>query len=432
MTIIGAKSTAQHGLQLNEATFIQIDRSGEIVDRIDARQATLGDGVWRARRRRAQARAAERPNGSTRLEVKTSLRPEFVEEKLARPETIPFFDLPSKMQAAWSFGLNANGFGMQFHSLIALPMLMVAMTLIAATVSMRFARMGQSATMILGGVVAGFLLYVVSVLVKAFGTAGIVPPVRCCMDSGCGCDVFRGDVPFVQGRRLVAVVPVEGRKRSILARLVGATALACVFARCRNRRRLGAGHRASWRAEVPGRFADAARGRHAHLRQRQRDRDRGRRRADRLWRQPAGRPARRLQPQDRTRWWPAAMSRSSTAPAPRSIPTRSTSPTISPTASSTRCASRRSTRPISPPKAPSATPARSRPSTTASTPPASPARKSRTGRRSGASRRRRSSGTARRRPSASSIRASSSSACRSPTSRCSKWPTRRSSARPAS
>jgi lipopolysaccharide export system permease protein len=64
---------------------------------------------------------------------------------------------------------------MQFNSLLALPPLLVAMTLIAATVSMRFARMGQSLTMILGGIVAGFLLYVVSVLVKAFGTAGFVP-----------------------------------------------------------------------------------------------------------------------------------------------------------------------------------------------------------------------------------------------------------------
>ena len=66
---------------------------------------------------------------------------------------------------------------MQYHSLIALPWLLVAMTLIAATVSMRFVRMGQSASMILGGILAGFLLYVVSVLVKAFGSAGIVPPV---------------------------------------------------------------------------------------------------------------------------------------------------------------------------------------------------------------------------------------------------------------
>ena len=60
--------------------------------------------------------------------------------------------------------------------MLALPFLLVAMTLIAATVSMRFARMGQSASMILGGVLAGFLLYVVSVLVKAFGNAGFVQP----------------------------------------------------------------------------------------------------------------------------------------------------------------------------------------------------------------------------------------------------------------
>ena len=111
------------------------------------------------------------------LKIKTNLRPEIVQERLARPETIPFFELPAKIDVARSFGLRANAFAMQFHSLVALPPLLVAMTLIAATVSMRFARMGQSATMILGGIVAGFLLYVVSVLVKAFGTAGLVPPV---------------------------------------------------------------------------------------------------------------------------------------------------------------------------------------------------------------------------------------------------------------
>ncbi len=176
VTIIGAKSTAEHGLQLNQATFVQIDKSGDVMQRIDARQAVLSDGNWIVDDATV-TRQNEAPEYVNRLEVKSNLKPEYIEEKLARPETIPFFDLPGKMRAAWSFGLNANGFGMQFHSLIALPMLLVAMTLIAATVSMRFARLGQSVTMILGGVLAGFLLYVVSVLVKAFGTAGIVPPV---------------------------------------------------------------------------------------------------------------------------------------------------------------------------------------------------------------------------------------------------------------
>lgn len=176
VTIIGAKNTAQRGLQLTEATFVEINRAGDIVRRIDAAQANLESGKW-ILKDATITRPGEAPDNHASLELPSSLRAEFVEEKLARPETIPFFELREKMRVAWSFGLNANGFAMQFHSLLALPMLLVAMTLIAATVSMRFARMGQSVTMILGGILAGFLLYVVSVLVKAFGTAGIVPPL---------------------------------------------------------------------------------------------------------------------------------------------------------------------------------------------------------------------------------------------------------------
>ena len=71
-------------------------------------------------------------------------KPEFVQERLARPETIPFYELPAKIDAARSFGLRADAFSMQLHSLIAMPFLLIAMTLIAATFSMRVARMGQS------------------------------------------------------------------------------------------------------------------------------------------------------------------------------------------------------------------------------------------------------------------------------------------------
>ena len=203
VTIIGAKSTAQQGLQLNRGDIhpdrpIRGHRRPDRCPAGDAGRRGLADSTTPC-----AGRAAACPNGSTSSSSKPACGRNSSQEKLARPETIPFFDLPRKMQAAWSFGLNANGFAMQFHSLIALPMLLVAMTLIAATVSMRFARMGQSATMILGGVVAGFLLYVVSVLVKAFGTAGIRAAFCCGLDSGCGRDVFRGDVPAVQGRRLV-------------------------------------------------------------------------------------------------------------------------------------------------------------------------------------------------------------------------------------
>lgn len=66
---------------------------------------------------------------------------------------------------------------MRWHSLTALPALLVAMTLIAATVSLRFARFGHSSAAVLGGIVAGFLLYVVTAMAEALGGAGIIAPV---------------------------------------------------------------------------------------------------------------------------------------------------------------------------------------------------------------------------------------------------------------
>ena len=173
--IIGARAILNQGLELSDAVFFQFHAEGDIARRLDAKRAFLRDGYWELVDVNELKDSTETKLPSVR--IKTNLRPEIVQERLARPETIPFFQLPAKIEIARSFGLRANAFAMQFHSLVALPPLLVAMTLIAATVSMRFARMGQSATMILGGVVAGFLLYVVSVLVKAFGTAGFVPPV---------------------------------------------------------------------------------------------------------------------------------------------------------------------------------------------------------------------------------------------------------------
>jgi lipopolysaccharide export system permease protein len=174
-TIIGARAILDQGLELADAMFFQFNEDGDITRRIDAKRAYLRDGYWELRDVE-QFRDGKREIAAGPTRIKTDLRPEIVQERLARPETIPFFQVPGKIAIARSFGLRANAFAVQFHSLVALPPLLVAMTLIAATVSMRFARMGQSGTMILGGIVAGFLLYVVTVLVKAFGTAGFVPP----------------------------------------------------------------------------------------------------------------------------------------------------------------------------------------------------------------------------------------------------------------
>ncbi|MGH6762766.1 MAG: LPS export ABC transporter permease LptG [Phyllobacterium sp.] len=174
-TIIGAKSVVQRGTKLVDATFIQLDRDSNIMQRIDARSAELHDGYWELTDATRFASGQE-PVQLPGFRITTHLKPEYVEERLASPDSIPFFELPKKIEVARSFGYSANAFAMHFHSLLALPALLMAMTLIAATVSLKFVRFGQSGAMILGGILAGFMLYVVSVLVQAFGVAGFVPP----------------------------------------------------------------------------------------------------------------------------------------------------------------------------------------------------------------------------------------------------------------
>lgn len=175
-TIIGAKAILDQGMTLAEAVFLRLDDSGEIVERLDARRAFLRDGYWELENVTRRT-GGEEPVTVDTERVATNLDPAYVQERLTPPETIPIYELAQKIDAARSLGLQANAFATHFHTLLALPLLLIAMTLIAATVSMRFTRLGQSGPMILGGILAGFLLYVVSVLVKAFGSAGIVPPI---------------------------------------------------------------------------------------------------------------------------------------------------------------------------------------------------------------------------------------------------------------
>ena len=176
VTIIGAGQTANRGLLLGDAVFLRFDNEGTLYARYDARAATLSDGAWRLEQVR-KISAGEQIEEIDAVTIKSGLRPEFVEERFADHLTIPVYELPRKIAVAQALGIPAYRFAMHFHSLIALPALMVAMTLIAATVSLRYSRMGQLTSMILGGIVAGFLLYVALVVFTAFGNVGFVAPV---------------------------------------------------------------------------------------------------------------------------------------------------------------------------------------------------------------------------------------------------------------
>ncbi|THF52428.1 LPS export ABC transporter permease LptG [Allorhizobium terrae] len=174
-TIIGASSVLEKGTLLTQPVFIHFDSDGRIAYRQDASTAKLQDGYW-VLNDVIETRPGQKPLDLASVKVRTNLKQEFLQERLAQPDTVAFYDLSNKIAVAHSFGISTKRLETQFHSLISMPFLLVAMTLIAATVSLKFSRFNQSRTVILGGIISGFVLYVTTVLVKAFGSSGVVPP----------------------------------------------------------------------------------------------------------------------------------------------------------------------------------------------------------------------------------------------------------------
>lgn len=175
-SIIGAKSYRNEGTELIDVAVFHFDKDGRIILRQDAKTANLEDGYWKLNdvtENRPGEISVRRPEA----QVRTNLKPEYIQESLAQPETVAFLDLSRKIEISKSFGISTKALETQFHSLLSLPILLVAMTMIAATVSLKFSRFAQSRSMILGGIVSGFVLYVVTVLVKAFGSSGAIAPM---------------------------------------------------------------------------------------------------------------------------------------------------------------------------------------------------------------------------------------------------------------
>jgi len=174
--VINARSSRQQGIQLGGVSVFRFDKSGHFQDRIEARTATLEPGYWRLEGARFYVSGIA-PAEREMFRFKTTLTPAQVGESFATPETVPFWSLSSYIDAAENAGLSASGYRLQYYQLLFLPFYLMAMVLVAAAVSLRFFRMGGVQKIALGGVAAGFFLYVLAKITGDLTKAGMMAPM---------------------------------------------------------------------------------------------------------------------------------------------------------------------------------------------------------------------------------------------------------------
>ncbi len=175
-SILNARASRDQGLQLSGITVFTFDSGGRFQDRIEAKSAMLESGHWRLTDARVYSSGSPPANRESYL-LNTNLTPEQVRESFATPETVPFWQLPSYIKMAEHSGLVAAGYRLQYQKLLSRPFLLAAMVLLAAVFSLRFFRFGGVQKMVLGGVGAGFLLYVFTKITEDLGTAELIHPI---------------------------------------------------------------------------------------------------------------------------------------------------------------------------------------------------------------------------------------------------------------
>ncbi|HTM71686.1 MAG TPA: LPS export ABC transporter permease LptG [Pseudolabrys sp.] len=174
--IISAGSSRSQGVDLSAVTIFKFDKAGTYAERIEARSALLENRFWRLTDVRGYPLGGQ-PYVKDTLDLPTNLTREQVSENFATPESVPFWELPKYIGTAEHFGLVAAGYRLQFQKLLARPFLFSAVVLLAAAFSLRFFRFGGVQKMVLGGILAGFLLYVLSKVTDDMATAGLMHPV---------------------------------------------------------------------------------------------------------------------------------------------------------------------------------------------------------------------------------------------------------------
>ncbi len=179
IVIHASQRDTRHGsLRLQGVSmFIQSVAAAGAVDftrRIDADEAVLMPGYWRLSNAR-EARPGSESIHSEVLSLPSTLDRRSAMEKFVAPAAVAFWDLPETIRAADRAGYSSAAYRLRLQQLLATPLLLAAMTLVAAAFSLRLLRLGDLAGLAAAGVALGFAVFLLNQFCWALGSTDVMP-----------------------------------------------------------------------------------------------------------------------------------------------------------------------------------------------------------------------------------------------------------------
>ncbi len=172
--VLHASNINQPNWELNNVMVLQFDNEDSFVLRLNAKKAELQPGQWFFPNAYIQTKTKQ-ANIERDYILKTDLTIAEIEESFASPETMSFWRLPSHIQTLEETGFDATRLRVHYQSLMAQPMMLAAMVLLAASVAMRPPRFRGAFMLITAGIFIGFIVFFLSSFLQALGSTGQIP-----------------------------------------------------------------------------------------------------------------------------------------------------------------------------------------------------------------------------------------------------------------
>lgn len=166
---------------LTDADFIVLgldnNNRTEFVRRYDADFARLlPSGYWQLFNvvENAPNMPVQRHNA---ISLPTNIDLQTLRDRTIDQSRTAFWSLPATIAENEKAGFSTRTLRLEFNRLLSLPVLLIAMTFIAAGVSMRLTREGGTLRLLITGTALGFAVFFANSLVSAFGEVSIVPVI---------------------------------------------------------------------------------------------------------------------------------------------------------------------------------------------------------------------------------------------------------------
>lgn len=147
----------------------------EFTHRIDAKRAQLSPGFWQLTDV-VENRVGGEIQRSASLALPTNLDSGTLLTRFASSKTIAFWELPEFIEAGKAAGMETGDYVLKYNTLLAMPVFMLAMSLIGAVVCLRLARSGGLSRLIGAGALAGFVLFFTTRLASGMAASGATSP----------------------------------------------------------------------------------------------------------------------------------------------------------------------------------------------------------------------------------------------------------------